>query len=65
MSKVHTAKLRRLLCGVPRDNHEVMPDDGPWYCRVCPDFIGSQSEATAHVIASQFIPVKEPERSWA
>ena len=61
MSKLRTSKWRRMFCGVPRDNHETMPDDGPWYCRAC-DFIGSQSEATAHVIAQQFVPVMESER---
>jgi hypothetical protein len=64
MSNLHTDKWRRMFCGTPRANHEVMPDDGPWYCRAC-DFIGDQAEATAHVIASQFVPVKEDERSWA
>jgi hypothetical protein len=61
VSKLHTDKWRRMFCDVPRGNHEVMPDDGPWYCRSC-DFFGSQSEATAHVIASQFVPEKEIER---
>ena len=62
MSKPHTArKWRRHLCGTPRDNHETYLDGGPWLCRGC-DFIGDQSEATAHVIASQFVPVKEDVR---
>ena len=62
MRKDRTArKWRRTLCGVPRENHECKPYDGPWECRVC-DFIGDQGEATAHVIASQFVPVREDVR---
>lgn len=59
MTKPRTPRnLRRSLCGVPTDNHEIEPDVHygvvlSHACRSC-DFIGDESEGWAHIIAHQF-----------